>query len=371
VLDFGIAKIVAEHATRGATTTGMIGTPLWMAPEQTERGRITPAADVWALGLILYHVLVGQSYWRTGADPHSTYAQILKEVVMGPMPVASVRAREQGSHARWPGELDLVFARSVSRDPQKRFQTAHHFWNAVREVLARHAPPTSSPRLSSPQSARIHAGAPLSAGADKTVAVAPPVPTGPTPIAPAPMPAYPRAEPILSAPFGATSDLAGIPIRVVIGAIVLVLAVLLIAIVATARSRDAQSEKGPAKLSPVIGPPTTGGPMTAAPRCRLCTSSVTVDGPVAKDGIVSAMEAGFSRLDAQCLTTSKRRVSAGVVTLAFTVQSGQASNRRIESPPVRDGADECIVRALGDIPFPSHADPTHVTYTLRFDPAVR
>ena len=53
VLDFGIAKILADTAAGGATTT-TFGTPLYMAPEQfvTDSG-ITPAADIFALGMIV------------------------------------------------------------------------------------------------------------------------------------------------------------------------------------------------------------------------------------------------------------------------------------------------------------------------------
>ncbi|MCA9580096.1 MAG: serine/threonine protein kinase, partial [Myxococcales bacterium] len=61
VLDFGIAKIFADAKT---SKTDAMGSPLWMAPEQTERGdRIGPQTDVWALGLIAFTVLTGRKYW--------------------------------------------------------------------------------------------------------------------------------------------------------------------------------------------------------------------------------------------------------------------------------------------------------------------
>src|SRR5262249_6721970 len=57
IRDFGIAKTVAEaQATASATAT--VGTPRYMAPEQTEaNGIVTPATDVWALGLIAFQLL--------------------------------------------------------------------------------------------------------------------------------------------------------------------------------------------------------------------------------------------------------------------------------------------------------------------------
>src|SRR5438046_2332621 len=60
VLDFGIAKIVADAKK---TETAALGSPMWMSPEQTARGhQISPASDVWALGLIGFHVLTGRYY---------------------------------------------------------------------------------------------------------------------------------------------------------------------------------------------------------------------------------------------------------------------------------------------------------------------
>ena len=61
VLDFGIARIAAEAATQH---TGAMGSPAWMAPEQTERAAITPAADVWAIGLVAFHLLTRRSSGR-------------------------------------------------------------------------------------------------------------------------------------------------------------------------------------------------------------------------------------------------------------------------------------------------------------------
>src|SRR5262249_43792987 len=61
ILDFGIAHLASE--ARGAATDAM-GSPLWMAPEQTVRGSaIGPAADVWALGLLAFYLLTGRSFW--------------------------------------------------------------------------------------------------------------------------------------------------------------------------------------------------------------------------------------------------------------------------------------------------------------------
>jgi serine/threonine-protein kinase len=134
VLDFGIAKLVAESQTRGGTM-GMIGTPMWMAPEQTELGKVTPAADIWALGLMVYYVLTGQSYWLSANDPQATITQLLKEVVMGPLPPPAQRARAQGMAGTISPEIELVLSRCLVREPSKRFRDAEQLWDALGGAL--------------------------------------------------------------------------------------------------------------------------------------------------------------------------------------------------------------------------------------------
>ncbi|WP_322762989.1 serine/threonine-protein kinase, partial [Frankia sp. Cr2] len=56
VTDFGIAKILTGSA---ATASAIIGTPMYMAPEQITAGRLGPATDLYALGIVLYQLLAG------------------------------------------------------------------------------------------------------------------------------------------------------------------------------------------------------------------------------------------------------------------------------------------------------------------------
>lgn len=121
VLDFGIAKLLASART-GATAA--VGTPAWMAPEQTDaRVAITPATDIWALGLLTFWLLTGRSYWLSSASATPAVHAMLREVLFDPIEPASERARDRGAPGVLPEGFDDWFAKCVVRDPRTRFGT--------------------------------------------------------------------------------------------------------------------------------------------------------------------------------------------------------------------------------------------------------
>lgn len=137
VMDFGIAKLISDEVREARVTTPM-GSPLWMAPEQTQRGAaITPATDVWALGLLVYRMLTGVSYWRGANAPDGTVSVggLVLEVVVKPLDPASLRAREMGVAALLPAGFDGWFARCVVREQEQRFANASLAWDALEPIL--------------------------------------------------------------------------------------------------------------------------------------------------------------------------------------------------------------------------------------------
>jgi serine/threonine-protein kinase len=118
VLDFGIAKVVAESVTNSGVTQS-IGTPLYMAPEQfNPLAQLTGAADLYALAMVAFKMLVGRAYWADEAKGGNVFA-LANVAIQGPKEPASARAAARG--VALPPAFDAWFARATSPNPAGRF----------------------------------------------------------------------------------------------------------------------------------------------------------------------------------------------------------------------------------------------------------
>ena len=131
VLDFGVARIVAESLTMFGSP---LGTPTWMAPEQTRGEAATATTDVWALGLLAFYMLTGRPFWRASLRPGDD-AGVMREIRDEPVPIASMRALELGVGDRIPRGFDEWFAQCVARSPSERFLTAAASYAALSRAL--------------------------------------------------------------------------------------------------------------------------------------------------------------------------------------------------------------------------------------------
>jgi hypothetical protein len=138
-----------------------------MAPEQaTSRSRIGPETDVWALGLMAFHLLTGRHYWYAfNHDAQPTPMEVGVEVLTAPLESASARAVSLGVGGLLPPGFDAWFARCVARDRGARFRDATECITALREALVGRAaqPPTArttpaAPRLPGPMPMQTGAG---------------------------------------------------------------------------------------------------------------------------------------------------------------------------------------------------------------------
>ena len=117
--DFGIAKML-ETAT-GLTATGMVvGTPLYMAPEQAQGKPASPASDRYALAVIAYELLSGKPPFE-GENPLA----LMHQHVTAPAPALSTKV------PGLPAGLDAVFARALAKVPEERHPTSSAFAAAV------------------------------------------------------------------------------------------------------------------------------------------------------------------------------------------------------------------------------------------------
>jgi serine/threonine protein kinase len=121
ILDFGIAKVVADGA-KPMENTEALGSPTYMSPEQaTGDGAIGPAADLYTLGHIAYAMLAGQAYWLEEQRVLPMYT-FIGRMIAGPVEPPSMRAE------RWrvtvPATFDAWFARATALAPGDRFDSA-------------------------------------------------------------------------------------------------------------------------------------------------------------------------------------------------------------------------------------------------------
>jgi serine/threonine-protein kinase len=144
-LDFGIAKLAIESLDEDEPMTltqigAMIGTPRYMSPEQCDGAELTPAADVYSLGVILYEMLTGTVPF-SGSTPLAIAMKHTSEVPRSPREIVSAI----------PPALEQVVLHTLEKQPQDRPANAAEFQKELLATAERlgleHAAVTSSPDL--------------------------------------------------------------------------------------------------------------------------------------------------------------------------------------------------------------------------------
>ncbi len=125
--DFGLAKKLDDEA-QGQTQSGSVmGTPAYMAPEQAagKSKELTPAADIYALGAILYELQTGRPPFR-GATPLDTIMQV----------VADEPVRPSQLNPKTPSDLETICLKCLRKDPKKRYSSAQALAKDLERFLA-------------------------------------------------------------------------------------------------------------------------------------------------------------------------------------------------------------------------------------------
>ena len=143
LLDFGIAKLLTpEDPNATATSAGMM-TPAYASPEQVRGETVTTAADVYALGVILYELLSGHCPYRLLNDTVSELSRAVCEqepikpslaFTSKPAPDASIR-NPQSAIRNLRGDLDNIVLMALRKDPARRYASVEQFSEDLRRYL--------------------------------------------------------------------------------------------------------------------------------------------------------------------------------------------------------------------------------------------
>src|SRR5262245_14401323 len=156
VIDFGIAKATGQQLTEKTLFTGfaqMVGTPLYMSPEQAQMSGldIDTRSDIYSLGVLLYELLTGTTpfdWERLRAAGYDELRRIIREEeparpstrmsTLG-QAAATVSANRQSEAHKlsqlFRGELDWIAMRALEKDRNRRYETASAFAADVQRYL--------------------------------------------------------------------------------------------------------------------------------------------------------------------------------------------------------------------------------------------
>jgi eukaryotic-like serine/threonine-protein kinase len=128
VLDFGLAKLLAvarDPTVSVAETRGLIGTPLYMSPEQAQEQNLDARTDLWNLGVIYYELLTGRAPFR--AD--SSIAVLRAITDEAPVPLRQLRPDV-------PPLCEQIVSHALEKNPDRRYQSAAEIVRDTSELLS-------------------------------------------------------------------------------------------------------------------------------------------------------------------------------------------------------------------------------------------
>ncbi len=121
VLDFGVSKLLGEHGT--LTQGQVVGTPVYMAPEQAQGFEVDQLADLYALAAIAYRCITGHLPFR-GKDVPSIMYQVVYKMPTRPTALCDV-----------PADVDHLLLVAMAKNPAHRPQSAASLTSALEDAL--------------------------------------------------------------------------------------------------------------------------------------------------------------------------------------------------------------------------------------------
>jgi serine/threonine-protein kinase len=124
IVDFGLAAAVSDTATRLTRTGALLGTPLYMAPEQVQNRPIDVRTDIYSLGIMMYEMLTGRPPY-CGTNPMAILYQHLEGKVTPPRELNAALAPE----------LEAIVLKAMAVDPAQRFQSMEALYKHLVPLL--------------------------------------------------------------------------------------------------------------------------------------------------------------------------------------------------------------------------------------------
>src|SRR4051812_23676768 len=147
VMDFGIARAVADQSATMTATSAVIGTAQYLSPEQARGEKVDSRSDLYSTGCLLYELLTGRPPF-VGDSPVSVALQHVRE---DPAPPSSIDPDISPA-------VDAIVMRALAKDREERYQDADEMRADIRRALAGQtviapAPTATTQRVTPPPAA--------------------------------------------------------------------------------------------------------------------------------------------------------------------------------------------------------------------------
>ena len=145
VMDFGIARAVADTSATMTQTAAVIGTAQYLSPEQARGETVDARSDIYSAGCLLYELLVGRPPF-IGESPVSVAYQHVREPPVPPSQLDPVIS----------ADIDAVTLKALAKDAADRYQSAREMKADIGRVLAGHQATAVVPRVADLPPARAY-----------------------------------------------------------------------------------------------------------------------------------------------------------------------------------------------------------------------
>jgi len=125
IIDFGLVKVLQEGRSQEQSSSGTMGTPYYMAPEQFEYEEVGVGTDIYSLGVILFEMITSRRPFEKG-----NVFEIMDAHLNTPVPSAFAL------NSSFPSEIDDVIKKTMEKKIENRFTNVDEFFNRLAEVLS-------------------------------------------------------------------------------------------------------------------------------------------------------------------------------------------------------------------------------------------